>query len=123
MQVVFVKKPEAEIYLKYWPNITFLELPEVSSKRGVGEARHWMLEFAKFFSVPRYFSVDDSNFQWFGITLPGDPDPQFSNAEKRSLPVHKRLQKENPPGAQCDLPMYHVLRHIEQGFQHGHLTE
>ena len=118
VKVVFVKASEVDAYCKAWPGITFVQLPAVAEARGVGEARHWMFRFATYFNLPYYLSVDDSNFQWFGVTLPLDPQPQFNGPsfQQRPLATHRSLTTlGGAPGTQCDISLFQVLRHIEAG--------
>ena len=77
-QLVFVKEAEVEDYKKHYPSISFVELPKRANALGVGAPRYWMLEFAKNLDIDKYFSMDDSTWQWMGTTMADEQsDEQF----------------------------------------------
>ena len=93
-QIVAVKPSEVEAYKEQFPFHVFFELPPEADKLAIGCSRYYMKQLGHILragsdlSSPLCFVSDDNVDYWNGITLTGDPHPQFS---ADALPDKMRL--------------------------------
>ena len=112
-QIVAVKSSQVEAYKEQFPLHVFFELPPEAEELAIGCSRYYMKQLAHILragnelSSPFCFVADDNMDYWSGITLTGDPHPQFPTANNplASLPDKMRLHSVR----QID-----VLRHFSK---------
>jgi len=93
VQIVCVKKEEAEWYMGNWPEHDFFVMPQWADKLGVGIHRFCLKRLAELICPEAHrlcLMVDDNVLNWVGITLIDDterlfgaPPPMGSNAKCR----------------------------------------
>eukprot|EP01043_Picozoa_sp_COSAG02_P082563 COSAG02_NODE_20756_length_816_cov_13.518033_2_plen_194_part_01 len=108
LQIVAVKRSEIEGYKEQFPEHTFLELPEICDKLGIGASRYYMKQLAHILvdeSFPYCVVLDDNIVFWKGVTLRNDPFEQFGTKSCADKCLFS------------DVSMWDVLQHFQVNLQ------
>lgn len=72
VQIVCVKQNEKDDYMKHWPHLNFLVLPESANDLGIGASRFWITHAARKICPDDFqfiFMLDDNVLAWKAVPM------------------------------------------------------
>lgn len=111
VQLVCVKKSELDQYRRFWPTLSFFELPASADELGLGASRFWMMQLARKICAQsfRFFFMMDDNVQGWKVCR----TPDTSIFSSLGLYPLERFKEGHSGSDKRDVPLCEVLAHFQ----------